>query len=128
MRNGGRARREAVALALVVLAACGGGGGGGELGLDDQDVFRLQPGDRPVRFRLDTAVSEEVKGFVVETLGWAHADLGDSGPLTVHVYSDAEHFVVAYTSEFAITAEEARGERPAARRCSSARAGTSGST
>jgi hypothetical protein len=55
-------------------------------------------------------VSDEVMRFVVETLGWAHADLGDSGPLTVHVYSDAEHFVVAYTAEFAISTEEARRE------------------
>lgn len=96
----------------TVLAACGGGGGGGDRTLDDlgDDVARLQPGDRPVRFRLDTAVSPEVTGFTVATLGWAHVDLGDSGPLTVHVYSNQDHFVAAYTNDFAITATEARRE------------------
>lgn len=91
------------------LAACGGGAGS-DRSLDrlGDDVARLQPGDRPVRFRLDTAVGPAVTGFTVETLAWAHADLGDSGPLTVHVYSDEEHFVAAYTGEFGISAPEAR--------------------
>jgi len=107
-----RARAGVAASALAVaatLAACGGGGGG-DRSLDDlgDDVARLQPGDRPLRFRLDTAVAPEVTGFTVETLAWAHADLGDSGPLTVHVYSDEDHFVAAYTAEFAISPAEAR--------------------
>jgi hypothetical protein len=111
MRNGGRWRSIVAVLTLAALAACGSGSGrGADAGIDGDDVVRLQPGDRPVRFRLDTAVSEDMRRFVVETLEWAHHDLGDSGPLTVHVYSDAEHFVVAYTSEFAITADEARDE------------------
>ena len=109
MRGRNRCRTGFLALlvATSVLAGCGGGGGGRAPEQAD-DVSRLQPGDRPVRFRLDTAVSEEVKRFTVETLEWAHADMGDSGPLTVHVYSDAEHFVAAYTNEFSITPLEAR--------------------
>lgn len=91
---------------LCILTACGGGGG--ESAEPTDDVVRLQPGDRPVRFRLDTEVSEDVKRFTIETLAWAHTDLGDSGPLTVHVYSDEEHFVTAYTSEFGISIEDAR--------------------
>ncbi len=71
-------------------------------------MTRLQPGDRPVRFRLDTAVSAATKASILETLAWAHVDLGDSGPLTIHVYSDEEHFVTAYTSEFGISPAEAR--------------------
>jgi len=91
------------------LAACGSDGGG-DRSLDNlgEDVARLQPGDRPVRFRLDTSVGPAVTGFTVETLAWAHTDLGDSGPLTIHVYGDEEHFVAAYTGEFAISATEAR--------------------
>lgn len=95
------------ALALVVLAGCGGGAGGQSAEPVD-DVARLQPGDRPVRFRLDTAVSAATKGSILETLAWAHVDLGDSGPLTIHVYSDEEHFVTAYTNEFGISPAEAR--------------------
>lgn len=111
-----RTRREVrarVAVSAVVvtsmLLACGGGGGA-DRSLDDlgDDVARLQPGDRPVRFRLDTDVTPAVTQFTVETLGWAHADIGDSGPLTVHVYSDEDHFVAAYTAEFAISPAEAR--------------------
>ena len=102
-------RRLVAALALSALAACSGGGGA-EIGEPADDVVRLQPGDRPVRFRLDTAVSDETLRFTVETLGWAHSDLGDSGPLTVHIYSDEERFVTAYTAEFAISIEEARLE------------------
>ena len=93
-------------VALTLLVACGGGGGGAPLE-EAEDVARLQPGDRPVRFRLDTIVSDETQQFLVETLGWAHADLGDSGPLTIHVYSDEEHFVTAYTADFGISAAEA---------------------
>jgi len=95
----------------VVLAACGGGGGA-DRSLDNlgDDVARLQPGDRPVRFRLDTSVGPAVTGPTVETLAWAHTDLGDSGPLTVHVYSDEDHFVAAYTAQYAISAPEARRE------------------
>ena len=95
-----------VAVALLVLVGCGSGGGTAPE--QAEDVDRLQPGDRPVRFRLDVAVAEEVKRFTVETLRWAHVDLGDSGPLTVHVYSDEEHFVTAYTSEFGISPADAR--------------------
>ena len=92
---------------MVVLVGCGSGGG--HLASEPtDDVARLQPGDRPVRFRLDTAVSDEVKRFLVETLAWAHTDLGDSGPLTVHVYSDEEHFVTAYTADFGISPDDAR--------------------
>lgn len=112
-----RRRRSRVAAAglmlATVLAGCGGGhGGGGDRSLEDLEgaVARLQPGDRPVRFRLDTAVAPEVTAFTVETLGWAHADIGDSGPLTVHVYSNEDHFVAAYTGEFAISVAEARRE------------------
>ncbi len=96
----------------TALTGCGGGGGGEDRSLDDLegDVARLQPGDRPVRFRLDTAVAPEVTAFTVETLGWAHADIGDSGPLTVHVYSNEDHFLAAYTGEFAISVAEARRE------------------
>jgi hypothetical protein len=93
-------------VALSALVACGGSGGDSAEPTDD--VVRLQPGDRPLRFRLDTAVSDETLRFTVETLTWAHADLGDSGPLTVHVYSDEEHFVTAYTGDFAISIAEAR--------------------
>lgn len=101
------------ALLLVVACGCGGGGGGGHAGGPDtteqgDDVARLQPGDRPVRFRLDAAVTPQDEAFIVETLGWAHTDLGDSGPLTVHVYSDEDHFVVAYTNDFGIEPAEAR--------------------
>jgi hypothetical protein len=96
-----------VALSALV-AACGGGGGDSAEPTDD--VVRLQPGDRPLRFRLDAAVSDETLRFTVETLTWAHTDLGDSGPLTVHVYSDEEHFVTAYTADFGISIADARDE------------------
>ena len=105
-------RRTAVAIALTVaLAACGGGGGGDPLagGPAPEDI-RLQPGDRPVRFRLDTAVPEDTKAFLVESLQWAHADLGDSGPLTIHVYSNEDHFVEADVNDFAISRQDARAE------------------
>jgi hypothetical protein len=98
-------------VALAALGACGGGGGaGGGSAAPDQgdDVARLQPGNRPVRFRLDGAVTPADQAFIVETLAWAHTDLGDSGPLTIHVYSDEEHFVVAYTNDFGIDPVEAR--------------------
>ncbi len=120
--EGGPSRMRWVLAAVVAataLAACGdgAGGSGSGTGLDRTaggarggDVARLQPGDRPVRFRLDTSVTPELTGFVVETLQWAHEDLGDSGPLTVHVYSDEERFVRAYTDEYAISADEARTE------------------
>ena len=109
----GRLRRAlAVAasatLLVAVLVACGGGGGGDPVGVGGDDVARLQPGDRPVRFRLDTSVTPAEQRFIVETLEWAHADLGDSGPLTIHVYSDMNHFVAAYTNDFGISADEAR--------------------
>jgi hypothetical protein len=97
----------------VALPACGGGGGDQGDAVDDdiaEEVPRLQPGNRPVRFRLDTSVSPETQAFLVETLEWAHVDMGDSGPLTVHVYSDEDHFVDAYTNEFAISTTEARAE------------------
>lgn len=108
-----RWRRVVAGVALSAMVACGGGGGGSVEPTDD--VIRLQPGDRPVRFRLDTAVSDETLRFTIETLTWAHADLGDSGPLTVHVYSDEERFVTAYTAEFAISPAEARLELAAGR-------------
>jgi hypothetical protein len=94
------------------LAACGGGGGGDDplAGGPPPEDIRLQPGDRPVRFRLDTAVSEEDKAFIVEALGWAHADLGDSGPLTVHVYSNEDHMVEAVWSEGGGSRQETRQE------------------
>ena len=95
---------------MTLVAGCGGGGDAGLPVLPDEDVARLQPGDRPVRFRLDTEVSEEVKRSIVETLTWAHTDLGDSGPLTIHVYSDEEHFVRAYTADYAVSSDEARAE------------------
>lgn len=103
-----RWRRVLLCVALCVFTACGGGGTDSAEPTDD--VVRLQPGDRPVRFRLDTAVSDETLQFTVETLRWAHSDLGDSGPLTLHVYSDEERFITAYTGEFAISIEEARLE------------------
>ncbi len=103
-------RRWRAAVATVMLAFAGCGGGGGDSAEPVDDVVRLQPGDRPVRFRLDGAVSEETQRFTVETLQWAHADLGDSGPLTLHIYSDAERFITAYTAEFAISIEDARLE------------------
>jgi hypothetical protein len=106
----GRGRRVlAVVAATLLLVACGGGGGGGDpVGAGGDDVARLQPGDRPVRFRLDTSVTPEEQRFIVETLAWAHTDLGDSGPLTIHVYGNMDHFVAAYTNDFAISADEAR--------------------
>lgn len=109
-RRGRGARAVAAAVILATALTGCGGGGGADRSLDDldRDVARLQPGDRPVRFRLDTAVSPEVTEFTVETLAWAHADIGDSGPLTVHVYSNEDHFVAAFTNDFAITADEAR--------------------
>src|SRR4051794_6385572 len=75
-----RRRWSAVFVALMLVAGAGCGGGGGDSSLDEpaEDVARLQPGDRPVRFRLDTDVPDDVQRFVVETLGWAHTDLGDS--------------------------------------------------
>jgi hypothetical protein len=97
-------------VAFVVLAGCGGGGDAGLPAVPDEDVVRLKPGDRPVRFRLDTEVSETIRQSIVETLAWAHTDLGDSGPITMHVYSDEEHFVRAYTAEYAISADAARLE------------------
>ena len=103
-------RRPFAVLALVMLVACGGGGDAGLPADPDEDVVRLQPGDRPVRFRLDTEVSEAIRQSIVETLAWAHADLGDSGPITMHVYSDEEHFVTAYTAEYGISPAEARQE------------------
>ena len=98
--------------AATALPACGGGGDGSDplAGGPAVEDIRLQPGDRPLRFQLDDALPDEAKAFIVETLQWAHADLGDSGPLTVHVYSDEERFVTAYTAEFAISIEEARLE------------------
>jgi hypothetical protein len=108
-------RRILLAPALAfALALCGCGGGGTASDSVDDDIAeeipRLQPGNRPVRFRLDTSVSRETQRFLVETLEWAHVDLGDSGPLTVHVYSDEDHFVDAYTNEFAISTTEARAQ------------------
>ncbi len=94
----------------ALLSACGGGGDGSTAAEQPDDVARLQPGDRPVRFRLDTAVTPEHERFIVETLGWAHSDLGDSGPLTIHVYSDQERFVTAYTNDFGIDRAEARDQ------------------
>ncbi len=82
----------------------------GVIDFQGDDVARLQPGDRPVRFRLDTSVSAETTQFVVESLQMAHTDLGDSGPLTVHVYGDERRFVAAYTEDFGISAVEAREE------------------
>ena len=102
-----RRRLVLVLVALALLAGCGGGGRGPSID-EAEDIARLQPGDRPVRFRLDTVVSEKTQQFLVETLQWAHTDLGDSGPLTVHVYSDEEHFVTAYTNDFGISVAEAR--------------------
>jgi hypothetical protein len=104
-----RWRRLVAGVALSVLVACGGGGDG-ESAEPTDDVVRLQPGNRPLRFRLDTAVSDETLRFTVETLTWAHADLGDSGPLTVHIYSDEEHFITAYTADFGISIADARQE------------------
>lgn len=103
-----RWRRLVAGAALGILVACGGGGGDSAEPTDD--VVRLQPGDRPLRFRLDTAVSDETLRFTVETLTWAHVDLGDSDPLTVHIYSDEEHFVTAYTADFGISIADAREE------------------
>lgn len=102
-----------MAIALsVALVGCGGGGGGGGgdplAGGPAVEDIRLQPGDRPVRFRLDTAVPQATQDFLVETLAWAHADLGDSGPLTIHVYSNEDHFVEAYVNDFAIDRQTAR--------------------
>ena len=100
-----------VALVAVFAGACGGGGGGDPLaGGPAPDDIRLQPGDRPVRFRLDTAVADETKAFLVESLAWAHTDLGDSGPLTIHVYSNADPFVEAYVSDLGISRQVARQE------------------
>lgn len=105
-----RRRWAAVVVVAAVLAGCGGGGDGGLPALPDEDVARLQPGDRPVRFRLDTEVPEEVRRSLVDTLTLAHTDLGDSGPITMHVYSDQEHFVTAYTADYGISPAEARAE------------------
>ena len=107
-----KTRRAPLALALlIVLGGCGGGGGGDPLaGGPPAEDIRLQPGDRPVRFRLDTAVPDDTKAFLVETLAWAHTDLGDSGPLTIHVYSNEDHFVEAYVNDFGISRQEARDE------------------
>lgn len=126
LSEGGRqrlagARRTLALLAVLgVLSSCGGGGSDSDDGVtapaagvpdfQGDDVARLQPGDRPVRFRLDTSVSPETTRFVVESLQMAHTDLGDSGPLTVHVYGDERRFVAAYTEDFGISAEEAREE------------------
>lgn len=105
-------RAIAGACALTLLAGCSGGGGGKPPD-EAEDVARIQPGDRPVRFRLDTAVGDDIQRFILETLGWVHADLGDSGPLTIHVYSDEEHFVTAYTGEYGISAADARRQMAA---------------
>jgi len=109
--RGARGWSGSTALILTAAVACGGGSPP-DRSLDNlgADVARLQPGDRPVRFRLDTAVTPGVTDFTVETFRWAHTDLGDSGPLTIHVYSDEDHFVAAYTGEFAISAVDARRE------------------
>jgi hypothetical protein len=80
MTTGRRWRALVTAVAMAVSAGCGGGSDSSGLGEPVEDVVRLQPGDRPVRFRLDTEVSAETQRFIVETLGWAHVDLGDSGP------------------------------------------------
>jgi hypothetical protein len=95
---------------MAVSAGCGGGSDSSGLGEPVEDVVRLQPGDRPVRFRLGTEVSAETQRFIVETLGWAHVDLGDSGPLTIHVYSDEERYLAAYTGEFGISIADARAQ------------------
>ena len=113
MRPKRRWRVVAAACAFLAVAGCAGASDSGGLDEPAEDVARLQPGDRPVRFRLDTEVSAEAQRFIVETLGWAHVDLGDSGPLTVHVYSDEEHFVTAYTNDFGITAADARRQMAA---------------
>lgn len=94
----------------ALLSACGAGGDASTAPEQPDDVARLQPGDRPVRFRLDTAVTPEHERFIVETLGWAHSDHGDSGPLTIHVYSDQERFVTAYTNDFGIDRAQARDQ------------------
>jgi hypothetical protein len=106
----GTRRWRALAAGVALSALVGCGGAGGDSAEPTDDVVRLQPGNRPLRFRLDTAVSDETLRFTVETLTWAHTDLGDSGPLTVHVYSDEEHFVTAYTADFAISIADAREE------------------
>ncbi|MGH9226272.1 MAG: hypothetical protein ACRD2W_21345 [Acidimicrobiales bacterium] len=111
-----RRRRAVVAVAVAVsmatLAACGGRGGNDDplAGGPPPEDIRLQPGDRPVRFRLDTAVTEADKAFIVEALGWAHVDLGDSGPLTVHVYSNEDHMVEAVWSDGGGPRQEVRQE------------------
>jgi hypothetical protein len=53
-------------------------------------------------------VPADVQRFVIETLGWIHADAGDSGPLTIHAYSDEESYVAAQLSELRLPAEEGR--------------------
>jgi hypothetical protein len=67
---------------------------------------RLQPGDRPVVFRPESQVPADVQRFVIETLDWVHADAGDSGPLTIHAYSDEESYVAAQLSELRLPPEE----------------------
>lgn len=72
------------------------------------DDVRLQPGDRPVQFRRDPQVTDDVLRFIVETLRWVHTDLGDSGPLIVHVYSDEDASVTAHVADLGIPEAEAR--------------------
>lgn len=71
-------------------------------------VPRLQPGDRPLVFVKDDRVSETIQAFIVETLRWAHRDLGDSGPLTVQVFSDEASYSTAYAAAMRVTLDEAR--------------------
>jgi hypothetical protein len=104
-----RWRSVAVTCAFLALAGCAGGRSDSGAEPAD-DVVHLQPGDRPLRFRLDAAVSDATLRFTAETLSWAHADQGDSGPLTVHIYSDEEHFITAYTADFGISIAEARDQ------------------
>jgi len=72
------------------------------------DDVRLQPGDRRVEFRRDPQVGDEVLRFIVETLRWVHTDLGDSGPLIVHVHSDEDSSAAAHVADLGISDAEAR--------------------
>jgi hypothetical protein len=50
----------------------------------------------PAVFRFDSSVTPGILDSIEETLRYARADLGDAGPLVVHVYGTTDAFVGAH--------------------------------